>query len=247
MGALGRRGGARPRAVRPRPSWRGQVSASIADPCRPGADPRKIDAWEQRHGFKLPAVPPRLADPVQRVLRRTARSSTRSRRSGPMVPFARMPELVVQPESWFELGNPNVETVCIDLALPLAGRRALPIFTSGDDQTGSRPRVIATSFEAWFIELLRAGGAGILVRLGIRRPRGARGRPTAIRPHAAAPARLRPLAAPGHSLAASRGRRPLGRDRRWGSRGSTSRRILPAPPARVQRPGRAMRRAGSWG
>ena len=34
---------------------------------------------------------------------------------GPMVPFARMPGLVIQPESWFELGNPNVETVCIDL------------------------------------------------------------------------------------------------------------------------------------
>ena len=33
-----------------------------------------------------------------------------------MVPFARVPDLVVQPESWFELGNPNVETVCIDLA-----------------------------------------------------------------------------------------------------------------------------------
>jgi hypothetical protein len=76
---------------------------------------------------------------------------------GPMVPFARVPELVVQPESWFELGNPNVETVCLDLAYLWPGGGA-PVFTSGDDQTGSRPRVIAPSFEAWFLDVLRQGG-----------------------------------------------------------------------------------------
>ena len=54
-----------------------------------------------------------------------------------MVPFARVPDLVVQPESWFELGNPNVETVCIDLAYRWPGGDC-PIFTSGDDQTRSR-------------------------------------------------------------------------------------------------------------
>jgi hypothetical protein len=76
---------------------------------------------------------------------------------GPMVPFACVPDLLVQPESWFELGNPNVETICIDLAYRWPGGDC-PIFTSGDDQAGSRPRVIATSFEGWFLRLLDQGG-----------------------------------------------------------------------------------------
>ena len=74
-----------------------------------------------------------------------------------MVPFARVPDLVVQPESWFELGNPNVETVCIDLAYRWPGGDC-PIFTSGDDQSQSRPKVIATSFESWFLKLLHQEG-----------------------------------------------------------------------------------------
>ncbi len=131
----------------------------LGDPCRPGADPREIDAWERRHGYSLPQglrnwlvlsngfyVNGPLIHPLSAI--------------GPMVPFARMPELLVQPESWFELGNPNVETVCIDLAYRWPGRDGgAPIFTSGDDQTRSRPRLIATSFERWFLELLRQGGS----------------------------------------------------------------------------------------
>jgi hypothetical protein len=76
---------------------------------------------------------------------------------GPMVPFARVPDLVVQPESWLELGNPEAETVCIDLAYQWPGGDC-PIFTSGDDQRQSPPRVIAPSFEAWFVRLLHEGG-----------------------------------------------------------------------------------------
>lgn len=130
--------------------------AGAPDPCRPGADPRAVDAWEERHGFALPRglrawlalsdgfyLRGPLIHPLSGI--------------GPMVPFARLPELVVQPESWFELGNPNVETICIDLGYcwPAAGA---PIFTSGDDLTGSRPRVVAPSFDDWFLELLRQGG-----------------------------------------------------------------------------------------
>ncbi len=65
--------------------------------------------------------------------------------------------MIVQPESWFELGNPNLQTVCVDLAyrLPDGGS---PIFTSGDDASRSPPRIIARSFEEWFLELLRQGG-----------------------------------------------------------------------------------------
>lgn len=128
----------------------------LPDPCRHGADPRAIDAWEARHGYALPRglrawlvlsngfyVRGPLIHPLTAI--------------GPMVPFARIPDLMVQPESWFELGNPNVETVCTDLAYrwPGAGQ---PIFTSGDDQTRSRPRVIAPGFEPWFLALLRTGG-----------------------------------------------------------------------------------------
>jgi hypothetical protein len=76
---------------------------------------------------------------------------------GPMIPFARVAEMIVQPESWFELGNPSQQTICIDLAyrLPSAGS---PIFTSGDDATRTAPRIIARSFDEWFLELMRQGG-----------------------------------------------------------------------------------------
>ena len=76
-----------------------------------------------------------------------------------MVPFARVPDLVVQPESWFELGNPNVETVCIDLGYRWPRRGPSDLHLGRRSDTGSLPRgSIATSFEAWFLELLRNGG-----------------------------------------------------------------------------------------
>jgi hypothetical protein len=124
--------------------------------CRPGADPRVINDWEDRHGYRLPAglrawlrlsnglfgAGP-LIHPISAI--------------GPMIPFARVPDLIVQPESWFELGNPNLQTVCIDLGYHLPGG-GCPIFTSGDDQAHSPPRIIARCFEEWFLELLRHGG-----------------------------------------------------------------------------------------
>jgi hypothetical protein len=125
--------------------------------CRPGADPAQLGAWERRHGFRLPGglrswlavsdgfyqggAP--LVHPLTAV--------------GPMIPFARVPSLVVQPESWFELGNPGTETVCVDLAYAWPGGDR-PIFVSGDDLRGSRPRLIAPGFEAWFLRLLHEGG-----------------------------------------------------------------------------------------
>lgn len=125
-------------------------------PFRPGADLSYIKAWEQRHGYRLPAslrnwllisdgfyLNGPLIHPLSAI--------------GPMVPFARVRDLVVQPESWFELGNPNVETVCIDLAYRWPGGDN-PIFTSGDDLSQSPPRLIAPSFESWFLEVLRQRG-----------------------------------------------------------------------------------------
>jgi hypothetical protein len=125
-------------------------------PCRPPADRRRIEAWERRHGFALPATFRAwltlsngfyLGGPLLHPLSAI----------GPMVPFARVPGLVVQPESWFELGNPNVETVCIDLAYRWPDGDC-PIFTSGDDQSHSRPRLIAPGFATWFLALLRQKG-----------------------------------------------------------------------------------------
>ncbi len=143
-------------ATVPSPSQLSALFQGLPDPCRPAADLREVEAWERRHGYGLPPglrnwliisngfyLKGPLIHPLSAI--------------GPMVPFARMPELVVQPESWFELGNPNVETVCIDLAYCWPGGGP-PIFTSGDDQTRSRPRIIAPSFETWFVRLLHAGG-----------------------------------------------------------------------------------------
>jgi hypothetical protein len=126
------------------------------DPCRPAAAPRQIEVWERGHGYTLPEglrnwlllsngfyLNGPLIHPLSAI--------------GPMVPFARVPHLVVQPESWYEVGNPNVETVCIDLAYRWPGG-GNPIFTSGDDQSQSPPRVIAASFEEWFLRLLWEGG-----------------------------------------------------------------------------------------
>src|SRR5262245_10768096 len=81
-------------------------------PCRAGAPLEAIAGWEARHGYRLPAglrawlrlsnglfgTGP-LIHPISAI--------------GPMVPFARVLEMIVQPESWFELGNPSDQTVCI--------------------------------------------------------------------------------------------------------------------------------------
>jgi hypothetical protein len=126
------------------------------EPCRAGAPLQVIADWEQRHGYRLPAG-----------LRAWLRLSNGLFGSGPyihpisaigpMIPFARVPEMIVQPESWFELGNPSDQTICVDLGYRLPGG-GYPIFTSGDDSAHSRPQIIARSFEEWFLELLGNGG-----------------------------------------------------------------------------------------
>jgi hypothetical protein len=133
---------------------RGLVGSPSA--CRPGARVQTVVAWEDRHGYRLPAglrawlmlsdglfAPAPLVHPIDAI--------------GPMIPFARFTGMIVQPESWFELGNPDQQTVCIDLAYRVPGG-GHPVFTSGDDASGSRPRIIAHSFEQWFLELLHQGG-----------------------------------------------------------------------------------------
>jgi hypothetical protein len=123
---------------------------------RPGACPRALRAWERRHGYRLPAglrswlmlsdglyLGSPLVHPISAI--------------GPMIPFAPVPGMIVQPESWFEVGNPNLQTICVDLAYRLPGG-GHPMFTSGDAATNSPPRIVAPSFEEWFLELLRQGG-----------------------------------------------------------------------------------------
>jgi hypothetical protein len=124
---------------------------------RVGTDLSRILNWERRFGFVLPDSLKtwlRLSDgfygengPLIHPLSAI----------GPMVPFARVPGLVVEPESWFELGNPNVETICLDLAYRWPGGDC-PVFTSGDDESGSAPRVIAAGFDEWFLRMLASGG-----------------------------------------------------------------------------------------
>jgi hypothetical protein len=128
-----------------------------ADVCRPPAPPSAIAAWENRHGFRLPAGL-RAWMLLSNGLYRGGPLIHPISAIGPMVLFARMNTLLIQPESWFELGNPNVETVCVDLAYRWPGG-GHPIFVSGDDETGTAPRIIARSFEEWFLELLRQGAA----------------------------------------------------------------------------------------
>jgi hypothetical protein len=166
--------------------------AGVPDPCRPGADPLQVDAWERRHGYRLPAGLRAWLLLSNGFYGRGPQVHPLSA-IGPMVPFARMPDLVVQPESWFEVGNPNVETICIDLAYRWPGGD-FPIFTSGDDQARSRPRVIASSFEDWFLALLHAGGGEFWFAPGfvdLGDPWGAHRRATPAPP---LPERLRPLA-----------------------------------------------------
>ncbi len=128
-------------------------------PCRAPASPRRLASWERRFGFRLPpdlkawlllsdgfyAAAGPLVHPLSAI--------------GPMIPFARVPGMTVPPESWFELGNPNWETVCIDLAYrwPEAGGDC-PLFTSGDDERHSPPRLIAPGFTPWFLRTLQGRG-----------------------------------------------------------------------------------------
>ncbi|MGC8638482.1 MAG: SMI1/KNR4 family protein [Isosphaeraceae bacterium] len=127
-----------------------------ADPCRPGADPRMIAAWEHRHGYRLPWGL-RAWLMLSNGLYREGPLIHPITAIGPMVIFSRIHDLMVQPESWFELGNPSNETVCIDLAYRWPGG-GCPVFTSGDPETGTAPRIIARNFEEWFLDLLRVGG-----------------------------------------------------------------------------------------
>src|SRR4051794_6075238 len=129
-----------------------------ASPLRPRAGLRRIRAWERRYGHGLPeglrawlAISDGLYGPDGPLIHPLTAI-------GPMIPFARVPDLVVQPESWFELGNPGRgETVCIDLAYRWPGGDC-PIFLSGDSESGTAPRVIAPSFESWFVRVLSEGG-----------------------------------------------------------------------------------------
>jgi hypothetical protein len=125
-------------------------------PCRPGADPRVLAAWENRYGYRLPAGL-RAWLMLSNGFYRNGPLIHPISAIGPMVVFAQINDMLVQPESWFELGNPNVETVCIDLAYRWPGG-SHPIFTSGDAESRSIPRIISRSFEEWFLELLRQGG-----------------------------------------------------------------------------------------
>src|SRR4051794_888263 len=73
-------------------------------PRRPGADPDALDDWGRRHGFLLrKGLRNWLVPSAGLSLGKGPLVHPRSA-IGPMGRFARVPDLLVQPESWFELG-----------------------------------------------------------------------------------------------------------------------------------------------
>ena len=148
-----------------------------------------------------------------------------------MVPFARVPGLLVQPESWFELGNPNVETVCLDL-----GYGGSPDLHLGRRSARStRPRLIANDFDAWFLGLLGAGGREYWFDPGFVDL----GDPwEAHRANVPVPSladRLRPFA-PGSCRCSARGSTTGSIAARFGLCRFDVEAIIPPPPARAPRP-----------
>ena len=172
-------------SLAPKPECIEAGFGAVSEPCRSGADPRLVAGWEHRHGFRLPSGL-RAWLMLSNGLYREGPLIHPISAIGPMIVFSRIHDLVIQPESWFELGNPNVETICIDLAYRWPGG-GNPVFTSGDDSTGSAPRIIARSFEEWFLELPPPRRPGILVRPGLRRPRRPVAGPSPLHPPARPP------------------------------------------------------------
>lgn len=126
---------------------------------RPPATEAMVRDWERRYGFLLPTALRAWLLVSDGFYPGEGPAVHPLAAIGPMVPFARVPGLLVQPESWFELGNPNeAETICIDLGYRWLPCGDAPVFASGDDLTGRPPRIIAPSFAAWFARLLREGG-----------------------------------------------------------------------------------------
>lgn len=143
-------------AIPDAPGWDAPFFDHDNEPLRPGAANRQIRSWERRYGFLLPESL-KLWQAISDGLYRNGPLIHPLSAIGPMIPFARVPDLVVQPESWFELGNPGRETVCIDLGYRWPGGDC-PIFVSGDDEQGTAPRLIASSFVAWLSRLFQEGG-----------------------------------------------------------------------------------------
>ena len=200
------------------------------DPCRPGADPRQIEAWEHRHGYP----------PARRACAPGWCSPTGSTRDGPMihplsaigpmVPFARVPEpgrparelvRAGQPERRDGLHRPRLSLAGGGLPDLHVGRRpgAEPPSGDRDELRGVVPRV------------LHRGGREYWFEPGFFAP----GRPL----ERASPAHARPAAAgsppaagaSGPAADPSGGRRPLDRHDP-GDQPGRRRGDLPAPPAR---------------
>jgi hypothetical protein len=151
----------RPGRVRPpADSFLQRLESLGIQPAPAGASPGDLEAWESRHGFDLPNGLRSwllLADGLEG---RTGPLIHPLRAIGPMIRFNHPPgDPLIQPESWYEFGNPGAETVCLDLAYvwPTPHGDA-PVFTSGDDQTQAPPLLIAESFDVWLLRMLAAEG-----------------------------------------------------------------------------------------
>lgn len=161
-------------------------------PIRPGVGHRRLHGWERRYGHTLPESLRAWLSISDGLYTSHGPLIHPLTAMGPMIAFAKVPGLVVQPESWYELGNPGRETICIDLGYEWPGGDC-PVFLSGDDDLGTQPRVIARSFAEWLGRVLLEGGREYWFDPGFR----TFGDPwTEHRSHAPAPhlpERLKPL------------------------------------------------------
>lgn len=140
----------------PAPEAIDRAFASGPPPWRTPVPRNQLAAWEDRHGYQLPHALRRWLL-LSNGFYWESSSVHPLHAIGPMVAFARIPNLWIQPESWFELGDFPSGSVCLDLGYQWPSGDC-PVFTSGDDRLGLPPRVIAPSFATWFIRLLAEGG-----------------------------------------------------------------------------------------
>ena len=111
----------------------------------------EVIAGEWRHGFALPRGPEALALALLHGLFADGPLIHPLSAIGPMVPFARVPGLMVQPESWVRAGQSERRDRLPRPGLPLAGRGLPRVHVGRATIGGRRPRLIAPRLDAWFL------------------------------------------------------------------------------------------------
>ncbi|MCY2935055.1 MAG: hypothetical protein NT172_12920 [Planctomycetota bacterium] len=118
----------------------------------------QISQWHDSHSLKLPSS-------LQNWLRKSNGLLIDGYQwihpvgsIGPAIRFSPSLSLLIQPFSWYEFGNPNDSPVNFDL-IPDSARRTsdVPVFVVGTETPADPPRIIASSFSHWVIQLIESG------------------------------------------------------------------------------------------